>query len=160
MVALVTELLIIRALAQFRFQILNNSKGSARSKLHKRNTTLGCITLSRPSTGVPTMQDVQTMLRQLRRPRLLAQAARFGAEDYRREAHLRRLLGRPNLPGPAEAALILMEREAEMNAARVAGLASYSFADHVYLLIALVGEARLLRAATLRPVPDAAAGQA
>ncbi|MEL7088895.1 MAG: DUF6477 family protein, partial [Planctomycetota bacterium] len=39
------------------------------------------------------MQDVLTMLQCLHRPRLLMRAARIGAEDYRRAAHLPRLLG-------------------------------------------------------------------
>ena len=39
------------------------------------------------------MQDILSMLSAIHRPRLLMRAARFGAEDYRREVHLPRLLG-------------------------------------------------------------------
>lgn len=92
------------------------------------------------------MQDIPSMIRQLNRPRLLVQAARFGVDGYRREMHLRRLLGRDRIPGPAEAARRLMDREADMEAARRDGRADYSFARHVEVLIALLGEARILRA--------------
>ena len=92
------------------------------------------------------MQDVISMLQSLRRPSLLMRAARIGAEDYHRDAHLPRLLGYGVLPRHTQALLKLMELEATVNAQRTSGNASYSLVKHVDLLIAMLGEARVLRA--------------
>lgn len=93
------------------------------------------------------MQDVLTMLQHLHRPRLLMRAARIGAEDYRRGAHLPRLLGYGNLPRHAQALLRLMEIEAELNAQRMEDDSAYSLLRHIDILIAIVGEARVMQAA-------------
>lgn len=92
------------------------------------------------------MTDIFTMLNNLRRPRLLIQAARSGCEDYNRQPHLHRLLGPRTLPRSAEALLLLMEIEEEQNQLRIDGSTSYSLIQHVDLLIAMMGEAQLLRA--------------
>ncbi len=96
------------------------------------------------------MQDVMTMLQALHRPRLLMRAARIGAEDYRRNTHLPRLLGFGNVPRHTLALLRLMEIEAELDISRRAADAGYSLIRHVDVLIAMVGEARILRAARQR----------
>ena len=44
------------------------------------------------------MTDFRTLLADLRRPRLLIRAARFGVADYKRERDLRRLIKRPTAP--------------------------------------------------------------
>ncbi|MBW4708808.1 hypothetical protein KX928_13545 [Roseobacter sp. YSTF-M11] len=93
------------------------------------------------------MQDLLSMLHALRRPPLLMRAARIGAEDYRRSVHLPRLLGYGVLPKHGAALLRLMEIEAELNVQRTSGNASYSLIRHVDVLIAMLGEARVLRAA-------------
>jgi Family of unknown function (DUF6477) len=93
------------------------------------------------------MKDVLTMLKEMRRPALLMRAARIGAEDYKRAVHLARLLGFGRLPGPVESLMRLMESEAALEEQRGAGMASYSVADHVDVLIAMVGEARVLQRA-------------
>ena len=93
------------------------------------------------------MQDVLTMLKCLHRPRLLMRAARIGAEDYRRTAHLPRLLGYGNLPRHTQALMRLMEIEAEMNAQRLEDDSAYNLLRHIDVLIAIVGEARVLQAA-------------
>ena len=93
------------------------------------------------------MQDILSMLHALRRPALLMRAARIGAEDYRRSTHLPRLLGYGVLPRHGSALLKLMEMESELNAQRVSGNSSYSLVKHVDVLIAMVSEARVLRAA-------------
>lgn len=92
------------------------------------------------------MQDVISMLHALRRPPLLMRAARIGAEDYRREVHLPRLLGYGVLPRHGAALLRLIELEGNLNDQRVNGNTSYSLFKHVDLLIAMLGEARILRA--------------
>lgn len=92
------------------------------------------------------MQDILSMLNALRRPRLLMRAARIGAEDYRRHAHLPRLLGYGNLPRSGIALLRLMEIEATLNDHRLNDDSAYSLLRHIDVLIAIVGEARILRA--------------
>ena len=91
------------------------------------------------------MQDIQGRIAGLERPKLLVQAARCGLQEYRREPALDRLLGagRPRRCG--ETALCLLEIEADLDGQRRADQAGYSIARHVDVLIALMGEARLLR---------------
>jgi len=93
------------------------------------------------------MQDILSMLNALHRPRLLIRAARIGAEDYRRAAHLPRLLGYGQLPRHGNALMRLMEMERELNALRLGDDSSYSLLRHIDVLIAIVGEGRILRAA-------------
>ena len=103
------------------------------------------------------MQDVLTLMSHLNRPRLLVRAARMGAQDYRRDIHLPRLLGPGRLPRNRAAILLLSEQESELNAKRVAADASYSLQRHIDVLIAMVAEARLIRAASApaQPRPEA-----
>lgn len=98
------------------------------------------------------MQDILTTLDALKRPSLLIRAARIGMTDYRREVHLRRYLGEARLPRSGEALLRLMELESELDERRRSQAAGYSPVRHVDILIAMMGEARILRAAH-RPGP-------
>lgn len=91
------------------------------------------------------MQDIFSMLNALHRPRLLMRAARIGAEEYRRNIHLPRLLGYSALPRHANALMKLMEIEQTLNTQRKEGDAGYNLITHVDVLIAMVGEARVLR---------------
>lgn len=91
------------------------------------------------------MQDIFTMLSQLRRPRLLISAARHGAKDYDRNRHLKRVLDIETVPAAGPAAMRLMEIERGMNDARKTGDATYEATRHIEVLIALMGEANLLR---------------
>ena len=100
------------------------------------------------------MQDILTMLHTLHRPRLMMRAARIGAEDYRRTSHLPRLLGYGVLPRHGAALLKLMEIEADLNAQRKASDAGYSLIRHIDVLIAMVGEARVLRATQSIGAPE------
>ena len=93
------------------------------------------------------MSDFRMMLANLRRPRLLMRAARFGLGDYRRERDLRRLVD--GTASPEVTVPRLIEVEEKLEATRVAGDASYSVARHIDVLIALLAEARLLRRAGL-----------
>lgn len=97
------------------------------------------------------MQDVFSMLNALHRPRLMMRAARLGAENYRRSSHLPRLLGYGVLPGHGAALLRLMEIEAALEEQRQRSDAGYSLIRHIDVLIAMVGEARVLRAASAAP---------
>lgn len=82
----------------------------------------------------------------LRRPRLLIEAARIGVTDYSREATLRRHLGYLHHPDSETALEELLEIEDELNQMRKDGNAGYSPARHVDVVIAMLGEARLIRA--------------
>ena len=92
------------------------------------------------------MQDPISMLSGLRRPRLMMRAARIGAEAYRREAHLPRILGYGAMPRHAAALIKLIPMEAELEARRQSGDAGYNIVRHLDVLIAMVAEARILRA--------------
>ncbi|MFK7941137.1 MAG: DUF6477 family protein [Roseovarius sp.] len=92
------------------------------------------------------MTELLTRLNEIHRPRLLIQAARIGAATYRRDLHLRRLFEGGHIPLNAEALSRLMEMEEQLNEDRITNTASYCAADHVDLLIGMMGEARLLRA--------------
>lgn len=94
------------------------------------------------------MLDVHTRIATLKRPPLLARAARFGVDDYRRDVHLRRLLPGDALPRHGQAIMQLLDLEAELDQQRITHTGSYSPARHVDALIAILGEAQLMRAAT------------
>lgn len=93
------------------------------------------------------MKDVLSMMHELNRPRLLVRAARIGANDYRRDRHLQRLLGYGALPRSASALVRLMDIERDLDDLRRADDAAYSLTRHLDILIAMVGESRLLKAA-------------
>ena len=98
------------------------------------------------------MLDIQTRIATLKRPSLLARAARFGVDEYRRDAHLRRLIVCESLPRHGQALIQLLDIEAELDQQRSARTGSYSPARHVDVLIAILGEAQLMRATALRAV--------
>ncbi|WP_457649539.1 DUF6477 family protein [Profundibacter sp.] len=92
------------------------------------------------------MNDLTSMLKCLHRPRLLIRAARFGVAEYNRKRDLRRLLKVSVPPSPGRAIVRLMNEESLQEEKRKTGDAGYSITRHVSLLIALMGEARLLGA--------------
>jgi len=65
--------------------------------------------------------------------------------------HLPRILHSVALPRHGEALIRLLEIEGTLNAQRLSDDAEYAVARHVEVMIAIIGEARLMRA-TLRPV--------
>ena len=93
------------------------------------------------------MQDVLTLLETLRRPQLLMRAARIGSEEYRRSVHLSRITGAPVPAKNGAAILQLIEIEETLNDQRLNQDTNYSIPRHIDVLIALVGEARLLKSA-------------
>ena len=88
------------------------------------------------------MKDIISLLNTLKRPRLLMRAARIGAQDYRRNVHLPRLLGYGNLPRNGAALMKLVEIEGELNSQRKAKESAYSLLRHIDIM----GEAQILRA--------------
>ncbi|SFA77504.1 hypothetical protein SAMN05421688_0783 [Poseidonocella pacifica] len=98
------------------------------------------------------MQDIQTRIAQLRRPKLLIEAARAGAGKYRREHHFLRLV-KATLPARHGAAIMkILEEEARLDSLRREADASYSVQRHVGVLIALMGEFRLFKENVVQPV--------
>ena len=88
------------------------------------------------------MTDFRALLADLRRPQLLIRAARCGVVDYRRDRDLKRLL--QGQPSPARALPRLLSEEETLEATRQSGDAGYSVTRHIDVLIALMGEVRLL----------------
>lgn len=103
------------------------------------------------------MQDLATRLSSLVRPRLLARAARIGADEYSRGRDLKRLLG-ASAPHQQGAILMrLLDIELAQEVARRARNPGYSIVRHVDILIALAAESRLYlasRATTQKAVPQ------
>lgn len=95
------------------------------------------------------MRDIKTMLNGLERPRLLIRAARLGAQEYDRSRHLLRVLNTDTPPRPAEAVVRLLELEDGVDRQRRENDAAYSLVRHVDLLIALLGESKLLEECAL-----------
>ena len=89
------------------------------------------------------MPDTTERLQDLRRPRLLVRAARFGLSDYDRERDLRRVFGPGTTPAPGRAMGRLLDREAGLAEIRKAGGAGYSAARHVEVLTALMAESSI-----------------
>jgi hypothetical protein len=94
------------------------------------------------------MMEILGHLENIQRPGLLMRAARIGVQYYRRERHLRGLLGTPHLPQHSVALDKLAEIESEMDARRMDRNAGYSVARHLEVLTAMVGEARQMLSAT------------
>lgn len=90
------------------------------------------------------MTDVTALLATLRRPRLLIRAARYGLEGYNRNRDLKRVMRTGTPPSPLLALTRLIEEEARIEHIRRSGDATYNVTRHVEVLIALMGEARLL----------------
>lgn len=96
------------------------------------------------------MIPILARLDSLRRPRLLIRAARIGADDYKRDLHLPRILGR-GLPRHAVALELLMDKEEGLDQARRCHAPDYAMVQHVEVMVAIIAEARALRLA----LPDA-----
>jgi len=92
------------------------------------------------------MPDISPMLANIRRPRLLIRAARFGIEDYCRDRDLKRLLRLDRLAHPRSNLDRLVGEESRLEEERRAGAATYSVTRHIEMLIALIAEARLIQA--------------
>ena len=94
------------------------------------------------------MRDLKTQILQLKRPKLLVNAARIGLVDYRRKPHLARILGGV-VPSKTSAALMqLFDLENLHNRQRKTRDATYSAARHIDILIALIAESQRLSSQT------------
>lgn len=88
------------------------------------------------------MTDFNAKVQQLQRPKMLIHAARMGLADYRRERDLRRF-GQISMQ-PEKILPHLLDEEGRIEEKRRRGEMGYSIAQHVDILIALMGELRLL----------------
>ena len=98
------------------------------------------------------MLDLQTRIATLERPQLLARAAHFGVDDYRRDTHLHRNSGCERLPKHGQALMLRLDREAELDQLRRSKSGDYRPAHQVEVLIAILGEAQLMRATALNVI--------
>jgi uncharacterized protein DUF6477 len=92
------------------------------------------------------MITAQTLLKNLRRPKILIRAARLGMHDYRRDRDLKRIARTTTLPPPTRAVEKLIWAEHVLEKSRKDGEASYDAHRHIRVLTALLAEARLLPA--------------
>ncbi len=90
------------------------------------------------------MTDSVTLVQSLRRPKLLVRAALLGRANYNRNRVLKRLIRGLTTPSPQRAIMSLLPVEANLEAARCTGDASYRASRHVEVLIALLAEAHFL----------------
>ncbi|CTQ50576.1 DUF6477 family protein [Jannaschia donghaensis] len=93
------------------------------------------------------MCKISAELDQMRRPRLLVEAAANGTSLYRRRRDLRRML-RVAIPASPKAALEkLLPIEAALEDRRLSVDKNYSYPRHVDILVALMAEAHAFRRA-------------
>ncbi|WP_370229990.1 DUF6477 family protein [Cognatishimia sp.] len=90
--------------------------------------------------------DVLQQITALKRPAILVRAAKDAALSYQRKVHLRRFFGETLPHKNATLLAQLLELEHKSNEQRLAEMAEYSVARHLDILIALIGEAQILRA--------------
>ncbi|WP_284163225.1 DUF6477 family protein [Frigidibacter sp. SD6-1] len=90
------------------------------------------------------MTDLFRLVSDLRRPALLVRAARAGLMDYNRRRDLKRVMRTADVPQPEAAVSALLQEEERLEEIRRKGDATYSFARHIDVLIAMIAEARLL----------------
>ncbi|MEL6509227.1 MAG: DUF6477 family protein [Pseudomonadota bacterium] len=98
------------------------------------------------------MTDIIARLECLHRPRLLMSAARFGVLEYRRTRDLARILQSERMIGPVEALTLLIDIEGALEEQRVTDDGRYNLTRHVMVMIAIMGEARMVQAARA-PLP-------
>lgn len=93
------------------------------------------------------MKDIISQVMSLKRPEILVRAARFGVDDYRRDRHLPRCLKKENLPSPGQALIALLDIEKQLNSDRATKSGGYQATRHIDVLVAIMAEAQLFRAA-------------
>lgn len=99
------------------------------------------------------MSDIMITISALKRPKLLVQAAKLGASNYKRARDLRSALGAE--PTKRQTLGALIAAEDMMETVRLSGNGAYSAERHIRVLTALIAEARVLE--RLRPAPSVAA---
>jgi hypothetical protein len=90
------------------------------------------------------MSDLLSIVSSVRRPRLLIRAARAGLVEYNRNRDLKRLTRMAAIPTPDRALKTLIAEEERIEESRQSGDGTYNLTRHIELLIAMMGEVRLL----------------
>lgn len=88
------------------------------------------------------MTDALTWIKELRRPRLLVEAANIGLPDYDRTRVLKKFAATQVEASPSAALTSLIPVEETLEDARRSGDASYVPSRHVEVLIAILAEMR------------------
>lgn len=89
------------------------------------------------------MINPHSLLANLKRPKILINAARLGMADYDRNADLRFIVKTSQTPNLEAAIETLLSREGELEDNRKNAQASYSAHEHIRVLTALLAEVRL-----------------
>lgn len=92
------------------------------------------------------MSEAAQLLSQIRRPRLLMRAARIAMREYNRERDLKRVLRQDRLLSPLRMLERLIVLEEALEESRVSGDAAYNACQHIEALVAMIAEARLIKA--------------
>lgn len=88
--------------------------------------------------------SIPAPITKFKRPRILVKAARIAMQNQDRAKLVSRVLGCSDLPPASVTVERLRAREEEMNAARLAGDASYDIQRHITVLAALMIEMQRL----------------
>ena len=91
------------------------------------------------------MLDIEKMVLQLKRPRLLVSTAQISATTYRGINSLQKMLGINYVPKTAEAILLLLEAEHEVNKLRLDQAVEFVVEHHISLLSAIMAETENFR---------------
>lgn len=93
------------------------------------------------------MLNAHSILRSMRRPKVLIRAARMGLSNYCRDTDLRFIARTNRTPALGAALDGLLCREGALEESRVKGEAHYSVHEHIRVLTALLAEARVPKSA-------------
>jgi len=88
------------------------------------------------------MFDIQQILEELRRPRILVRAAKFGLARHTRDSDLKRGAQAMSKSSPAAVLDQLLTQEGDLEKARVSGQASYDIHRHIGLLTSVLAVAK------------------
>ena len=89
------------------------------------------------------MSEISRIFKSMRRPGMLVRAARVACASYRRDKDLRRILRAQQVPAPGRGMARLLSMEADLEARRTDGAATYSIGRHIEVLAALIFESGL-----------------
>jgi len=88
--------------------------------------------------------QLEDVLYNLKRPKILLQAARIGLKTYSRKRDLKRMLKMREIPQPVQVIKRLLKNETTLEEARKTGNAAYDMKIHIQIMTALLQEVYLL----------------
>lgn len=121
--------------------------GERAAKQIPSNTAISPLDLEPSDTDQRShfMQDIHALLSNLKRPKLLVRAARFGITEYDRTRDLRRIAGVGDSATSHSILSRLVELEEQAEETRLRRDGTYSVKKHVEVLVALMAEALHLK---------------